>query len=106
MARNSFQTLTEPMYYVLIALLEEQCGVDIMSKVEELSSSRVKVGPGTLYAMIDKFLKAKMIKETKVEGRKKSYIITSFGQEAIIKEYQRLNKMILDGTLIKELLEG
>ena len=32
MAREQFQTLTEPMYYILIALSEECCGVDIMGK--------------------------------------------------------------------------
>lgn len=30
MAREQFQTLTEPMYYILMALSEECCGVDIM----------------------------------------------------------------------------
>lgn len=55
MAREQFQTLTEPMYYILLALLEECCGVDIMDKVQELSHGRVRVGPGTLYAMLSKF---------------------------------------------------
>ena len=32
MAREQFQTLTEPMYYILIALSEECCGVDISRK--------------------------------------------------------------------------
>ena len=52
MAREQLQTLTEPMYYILLALLEECCGVDIMEKVKELSGGRVRVGPGTLYAML------------------------------------------------------
>ena len=30
MAREQFQTLTETMYYILLALTEECCGVDIM----------------------------------------------------------------------------
>ena len=44
MAREQFQTLTEPMYYILIALSEECCGVDIMEKVQKISGGRVKVG--------------------------------------------------------------
>ena len=52
MAREQFQTLTEPMYYILIALSEECCGVDIMEKVQKISGGRVKVGPGTLYTML------------------------------------------------------
>ena len=51
MAREQFQTLTEPMYYILMALIDERCGVDIMSAVDEISNGRVKVGPGTLYAV-------------------------------------------------------
>ena len=46
MAREQFQTLTEPMYYILLALTEECCGVDIMEKVREISGGRVTVGPG------------------------------------------------------------
>ena len=37
MARKQFQTLSEPMYYILLALTSECCGVDIMKKVEEIS---------------------------------------------------------------------
>ena len=35
MARKQFQTLSEPMYYILLALTSECCGVDIMKKVEQ-----------------------------------------------------------------------
>ena len=64
MAREQFQTLTEPMYYILLALLEECCGVDIMDKVQELSHGRVRVGPGTLYAMLSKFEENSVIRMT------------------------------------------
>ena len=43
MAREQFQTLTEPMYYILMALIQECCGVDIMEKVQRLSKGRVTV---------------------------------------------------------------
>ena len=55
MAREQLQTLTEPMYYILLALTTECCGVDIMEKVKMISHGRVKVGPGTLYAMLARF---------------------------------------------------
>lgn len=64
MAREQFQTLTEPMYYILLALTKECCGVDIMEKVSEISAGRVKVGPGTLYAMLSKFEEHEIIKRT------------------------------------------
>ena len=72
MAREQFQTLTEPMYYILLALLEECCGVDIMDKVQELSHGRVRVGPGTLYAMLSKFEENSVIRMTGQEGRRNS----------------------------------
>ena len=71
MAREQFQTLTEPMYYILIALTEECCGVDIMEKVQRISKGRVKVGPGTLYAMLSKFEDNGIIRRTAEDGRRR-----------------------------------
>ena len=102
MAREKYQTLTEQMFYILICLRNEACGVDIMKMVEELTDGRVVIGPGTLYCLLDDFVKEKMIVETKTEKRKKSYIITSYGQEMLEKEYFRLTKLKDDyETLVK-----
>lgn len=98
MAREQFQTLTEPMYYILLALTEECCGVDIMEKVKTLSRGRVKVGPGTLYAMLSKFEENNIILRTAEDGRRKSYIITDMGRDMLRKEYERLKIMVEDGT--------
>ena len=108
MAREQFQTLTEPMYYILLALTEECCGVDIMEKVRVISKGRVKVGPGTLYAMLSKFEENGVIRKTSEEGRRKSYIITDRGNEMLIitdrgnemlwDEYERLRTMVSDGA--------
>ena len=97
MAREQFQTLTEPMYYILLALTEECCGVDIMEKVKEISHGRVLVGPGTLYAMLAKFEENGVIQMTTPEGRRKSYIITGVGREMLQKEYDRLRTMVKEG---------
>ena len=72
MAREQFQTLTEPMYYILLALTQECCGVDIMDRVRQISNGRIKVGPGTLYAMLSKFEENNIIKKTTEAGRRKS----------------------------------
>ena len=98
MAREQFQTLTEPMYYILLALLEECCGVDIMEKVKMLSHGRVVVGPGTLYAMLAKFEENNIIRLTTSEGRRKSYVITENGRQMLKKEYERLKTMVEDGA--------
>ncbi|WP_040213728.1 PadR family transcriptional regulator [Clostridium polynesiense] len=97
MAREQFQNLTEPMYYILISLLNERCGVDIMASVEEISKGRIRVGPGTLYALLGKFEKEKIIRETEVIGRKRSYIITEKGMEILKKEFERLKILVDDG---------
>ena len=97
MAREQFQTLTEPMYYILLALTEECCGVDIMEKVKAISHGRVLVGPGTLYAMLAKFEENGVIQMTTSEGRRKSYVITAIGREMLQKEYNRLMVMAKDG---------
>ena len=97
MAREQLQTLTEPMYYILLALTRECCGVDIMEKVKQLSHGRVTVGPGTLYAMLAKFEEKDIIRLTASEGRRKSYVITEQGREELKKEYLRLKTMVSDG---------
>ena len=102
MAREQLQTLTEPMYYILMSLLKERCGVDIMEAVLEISNGRVKVGPGTLYALLGKFEKENIIMETEVQGRKRSYIITDKGKEILVEEYKRLVTMVNDGLLNME----
>lgn len=99
MAREQFQTLTEPMYYILLALTEECCGVDIMEKVKSISHGRVLVGPGTLYAMLAKFEENGVIRMTASEGRRKSYIITDMGREMLQKEYDRLMVMVEEGRM-------
>lgn len=96
MSREQFQTLSEPMFYILLALEKECCGVDIMERVESISKGRVKVGPGTLYTLLDKFKENKIIHETAVEGRKRWYIIADEGEKLLAKEISRLKTMLAD----------
>lgn len=98
MAREQLQTLTEPMYYILLALTEECCGVDIMERVKVLSNERVTVGPGTLYAMLARFEEKGIVRLTASEGRRKSYVITDDGLAELRKEYQRLQTLVQDGA--------
>ncbi|MCI9331948.1 MAG: PadR family transcriptional regulator [Oscillibacter sp.] len=90
MAREKFQTLTEPMFYILLSLREECCGADIMAQVSALTHGRVVLGPGTLYSLLDSFQQAGMIRETGVSGRKRSYLITDKGRETLGAGYRRL----------------
>lgn len=96
MARAKFQTLTEQMFYILLCLKEECYGLDILDKVPVMTDGRVKVGSGTLYNLLEQFLDAEMIRETKVEGRRRSYILTDKGMDMLYKEYDRLNTQAAD----------
>ncbi len=90
MPREKFRTLTEQMFYVLLCLKEECCGMDILDRVPEMTAGRVTVGSGTLYNLLEQFLESGMIVETRVEGRKRSYLLTQKGQEMLEKEYERI----------------
>ena len=96
MAREKFQTLTEQMFYILLCLGQECCGTDIMAQVSTLTKGRVSVGPGTLYNLLESFVQAGYIMETKVKGRKRSYLITEAGQKALEDEYRRLRTLVAD----------
>ena len=90
MPREKFQTLTEQMFYILLCLRTDQCGTDIMNRVSTMTAGRVGVGPGTLYHLLDQFLAAEMILETRSAGRQRWYILTPKGRAALEREYQRL----------------
>ena len=96
MARSKFQTLTEQMFYILLSLKEECYGMDIMDKVKLMTNGRVVVGSGTLYNLLEQFLEVDMIKETKVEGRRRSYILTEKGRETLEGERKRLLTQLSD----------
>ena len=90
MPREKFQALTEQMFYILLCLKEEYCGADIMVRVEQLTAGRVRVGPGTLYNLLEQFLQADFIYQTRAEGRRRSYILTSRGRQLLREEYGRI----------------
>ena len=94
MARKKFQTLTEQMYYILMSLTKECCGVDVAQQVKNMTEGDVIIGPGTLYTLLADFEKEGLIKVTKQEGRKKSYLITEEGKEMLFAEYERLKKQV------------
>ena len=96
MPREKFQALTEQMFYILLCLKDECCGMDIMTRVEQLTAGRVKVGPGTLYNLLEQFAQADFIRQTKIEGRRRSYILTDRGRRTLEAEYRRIRALALD----------
>lgn len=96
MPRVKFQTLTEQMFYILLCLNTECCGMDIMDKIPAMTKGRVSVGSGTLYNLLDQFAKEGIIRETKAEGRRRSYLLTDKGRSLLEQEYQRLSIQMMD----------
>ena len=97
MPRKSMDTLTESMFYVLMALMTgPMCGIDIANFIDKRTNGRLQMGPATLYTILGKFEKEKYIRELSVEGRKRTYEITGKGFEAYREELKRLKQCVLD----------
>ena len=96
MSREKFQTLTEQMFYILLALQTECCGVEIMERVRTMTGDRVIVGPGTLYSLLDSFCTEGYIRETACEGRKRSYELAVRGRMKLEAEYRRIRQQAED----------
>lgn len=90
MPRPKFQTLTEQMFYVLLCLKEDMCGMDILDRVPAMTQGRVHVGSGTLYNLLEQFLQMEFIHETGAYGRKRTYRLTRHGEYLLQKEYERI----------------
>ena len=100
MPREKFRTLTEQMFYVLLCLKNECYGLDILDRIPAMTNGRVSVGSGTLYNLLEQFLEEGFIRETKVEGRKRTYAITDHGRQAYREELDRLTRCLEDGRTV------
>ena len=95
MPKKAMDILTESMFYVLMALMNQpMCGIDIAAFIEKRSGGEVLIGPATLYTLLGKFEKEKMIEETEVDGRKRTYRITAKGISAYRQETERLRRCL------------
>ena len=89
--------LTEPMFYVLMSFLRrDMCGTEITEFVEGRTKGRVKLGPGTLYTLLGKFQEEKLIQETQVDGRRRTYRLTERGRAVYREELERLRACLAD----------
>lgn len=103
MAREKFQTLTEQMFYILLCLRQERCGVDVMEAVQALTGGRVVIGPGTLYTLLEDFLREGWIREGAAQGRRRQYRLTETGARRLSEEVERLRLLTADyDTVMKE----
>jgi len=94
--------LTEAVYYILLSLYEPMHGYGIMQKVEQMSKERVRLAAGTLYGAISTLLEKGWIRALPGESnsRKKEYLITEKGKEAVEREVIRLRELVENGERI------
>ena len=97
---NDSIALTEAVYYILLSLCNPLHGYGIMQNVEELSKGRVKLAAGTLYGALNNLLEKGWIKAFDSDGRKKEYVITDTGRNAVKNEYDRLRELVKNGKFI------
>lgn len=98
--------MTEAMYYVLLALMNPNHGYQLMNAITKVSNGRLNMGPGTLYGVLSRMQKDGLISLAKDDGRRKTYRITTDGEQALRIEYNRLMALIRDGQIIEEGDEG
>ncbi|MFY9612721.1 MAG: PadR family transcriptional regulator [Tissierellaceae bacterium] len=94
------KALTPPMYYILLSLMEERHGYEIMQYIDWLTDGRVKVGPGTLYSLLSRFEDDGYIDMVSDEDNKKTYIITELGKGVLDKEIDRLSLLLKDARSV------
>ena len=94
--------MTEAMYYVLLALHRPAHGYQLMQQIARASHGRVQMGPGTLYGVLTRMEKEGLIVLSENDGRRKTYLLTNAGMEALRAEYSRLRAMVRDGAWIGE----
>ena len=97
MSKRPLEALTETMFYVLMSFRKRDlCGAEIADFVERKTCGRVRLGPGTLYTILAKFEEVGLIRETAVEGRKRTYALTDAGLERYEEELVRLRSCLAD----------
>ncbi len=97
MPKKALESLTESMFYVLMAFHSgPKCGIDAADFIEQKTNGLCRLGPATLYTILAKFETEKYIKEIQVEGRKRTYEITDKGLQAYYDEVARLRRCLAD----------
>ena len=97
MPKRALESLTESMFYVLMAFgTGPLCGTEVAEAILRQSAGRLRIGPATLYTILGKFEKEKYIRQIQVDGRKRTYELTEKGRKAYENELKRLNQCVQD----------
>lgn len=93
------EPMSESYYYILLCLAKgANHGYGIMQLTEKLSGGDVTIGSGTMYGATVNMIKKGWIREImSAEGgleRRRQYVLTDEGREALRAEISRLRRML------------
>jgi len=96
---NQDRPFSAAALHILLALAESNLhGYAIMQAVKRQSGGTFKVGPGTLYANLDRLLASGLVGETerRLPGgeTRREYTLTASGEKALRFEIRRLRQMV------------
>ncbi len=99
---ESFLPLTPAMLHTLVALADgDKHGYAILKEVSRRTDGAVRLGPGTLYALVKRAVSDGLIAETDVrpdpaldDERRKYYRLTPRGRRVAIAEIERLESIV------------
>ena len=99
---NTQAALTEAVYYILLSLVTPRHGYGIMQEAERMSSGRVRLAAGTLYGAINGLLDKGWIRSVPgaEDSRRKEYVLTDGGREALVGELDRLRELVQNGEIV------
>lgn len=85
--------MTETGFYILFCLQAEMHGYNIIQTVNSMTNGEIQIGAGTMYGSLSKMEKDGLIRFTKEEGKRKSYIITELGKQILDIEIKRIERL-------------
>ena len=99
------EPMSESYYYILLCLSKgANHGYGIMQMTEQLSHGDVKIGSGTMYGATSNMMKKGRIREVMSEEpgaeRRRLYVLTEAGKEALEQEIARLKRMLEGAGMI------
>ena len=96
MGKKSLESLTETMFYVLMAFRKQAlCGTEVADFVSRKTKGRVNMGPGTLYTILGKFQEEGFLTE-------RTYQLTESGEKRYQEEVARLRACVADAESEEE----
>lgn len=91
---SNYLPLTETTYYILLALTEPLHRYTVMKKVLEICEGTVNISAGTLYNVVFKLQRQRLIVKVQEDDRRKFYQLSQKGQLVLSRQIARLEMML------------